>query len=87
MCTGIRTCCHSALLVFDRNRILQYVGRVDGSEKPGTGQGEDLRNAIDEVLGRKTVANTVTKVFGCSIKWSWKNEYTQKLYKQCPSCQ
>jgi peroxiredoxin len=68
--------------VFDRNRILQYVGRVDGSEKPGTGQGEDLRNAIDEVLGRKTVANTVTKVFGCSIKWSWKNEYTQKLYKQ-----
>jgi len=68
--------------VFDRNRILQYAGRVDGSEKPGTGQGEDLRNAIDEVLGGKPVANTVTKVFGCSIKWSWKNEYTQKLYKQ-----
>ncbi len=68
--------------VFDRNRILQYAGRVDGSEKPGTGQGEDLRNAIDEVLGGKPVATTVTKVFGCSIKWSWKNEYTQKLYKQ-----
>jgi peroxiredoxin len=68
--------------VFDRNRILQYAGRVDGSEKPSTGQGEDLRNAIDEVLEGKPVANTVTKVFGCSIKWSWKNEYTQKLYKQ-----
>jgi thiol-disulfide isomerase/thioredoxin len=68
--------------VFDRERILRYVGRVDGSEKPGTGKGEDLRNAIDEVLAGKEVSNPVTKVFGCSIKWSWKDEYTKKLYKQ-----
>jgi thiol-disulfide isomerase/thioredoxin len=61
---------------------LCYAGRVDGSEKPGTGNGEDLRNAIDEVLAGKTVTIPVTKVFGCSIKWSWKSEYTQKLYKQ-----
>jgi thiol-disulfide isomerase/thioredoxin len=68
--------------VFDRNRILQYTGRVDGSEKPGTGKGEDVRNAIDAVLAGEPVKNPVTKVFGCSIKWSWKDEYTQKLYKQ-----
>jgi thiol-disulfide isomerase/thioredoxin len=68
--------------VFDSNRILRYVGRVDGSEKPGTGKGEDLRNAVDAVLEGKEVANPVTKVFGCSIKWSWKDEYTKKLYKQ-----
>lgn len=68
--------------VFDRNRILRYVGRVDGSEKPGTGKGEDLRNAIDALLNGQPVKNPVTKVFGCSIKWSWKSEYTQKLYKQ-----
>lgn len=68
--------------VFDRDRILRYTGRVDGSEKPGTGKGEDIRNAIDAVLAGKTVANPVTKVFGCSIKWSWKNDYTKKLYKQ-----
>jgi peroxiredoxin len=68
--------------VFDRDRILRYVGRVDGSEKPGTGHGEDLRNAIDAVLEGKEVKNPVTKVFGCSIKWSWKDEYTKKLYKQ-----
>ena len=68
--------------VFDRNRILRYAGRIDGSEKPGTGKGEDLRNAINEVLAGTTVKNPVTKVFGCSIKWSWKDEYTQKLYKQ-----
>jgi thiol-disulfide isomerase/thioredoxin len=68
--------------VFDRNRILRYAGRIDGSEKPGTGKGEDLRNAINEVLAGITVKTPVTKVFGCSIKWSWKDEYTQKLYKQ-----
>lgn len=68
--------------VFDRNRILRYSGRVDGSEKPGTGNGEDLRNAIDAVLEGKPVKTPVTKVFGCSIKWSWKSDYTQKLYKQ-----
>jgi thiol-disulfide isomerase/thioredoxin len=68
--------------VFDRDRILRYTGRVDGSEKPGTGKGEDVRNAIDAVLAGRPVANPVTKVFGCSIKWAWKNEYTKKLYKQ-----
>ena len=68
--------------VFDRNRILRYVGRVDGSEKPGTGKGEDLRNAINALLAGQPVKNPVTKVFGCSIKWSWKSDYTQKLYKQ-----
>ena len=68
--------------VFDRNRILRYAGRLDGSEKPGTGNGEDLRNAIDAVLAGQPVKNPVTKVFGCSVKWSWKSDYTQKLYKQ-----
>jgi thiol-disulfide isomerase/thioredoxin len=68
--------------VFDSNRILKYAGRVDGSEKPGTGKGEDLRGAIDAVLAGQPVKNPVTKVFGCSVKWSWKSDYTQKLYKQ-----
>jgi len=68
--------------VFDRNRILRYAGRVDGSEKPGTGKGEDIRNAVDAVLAGEPVRTPVTKVFGCSIKWSWKDEYTKRLYKQ-----
>jgi peroxiredoxin len=68
--------------VFDRKRQLKYVGRIDGNEKPGTGHGEDIRNAIDAVLEGSTVRNPVTKVFGCSIKWSWKDEYTRKLYEQ-----
>lgn len=68
--------------VFDKDRILRYAGRIDGSEKPGTGHGDDVRNAIDAVLKGESVKNPVTKVFGCSIKWSWKSEYTQKLYKE-----
>ena len=68
--------------VFDRNRILRYAGRVDGSEKPGTGKGEDIRNAVDAVLAGEPIKTPVTNVFGCSIKWSWKDEYTKKLYKQ-----
>lgn len=68
--------------VFDNNRLLRYVGRIDGSEKPGTGKGEDLRNAIDNILAGRKVNNPVTKVFGCSIKWSWKDESTQRLLKQ-----
>jgi thiol-disulfide isomerase/thioredoxin len=68
--------------VFDKSRILKYAGRVDGSEKPGTGKGEDLRSAIDAVLLGQPVMNPVTKVFGCSVKWSWKSDYTQTLYKQ-----
>ena len=68
--------------VLDGNRIVRYTGRIDGSEKPGTGRGEDLRKALDEVLSGQPVTTPVTKVFGCSVKWAWKNEYTKKLYKE-----
>jgi peroxiredoxin len=68
--------------VFNKNRTLCYSGRVDGSEKPGTGKGEDVRNAINSVLAGTAVKVPVTKVFGCSVKWSWKDEYTAKLYQQ-----
>lgn len=68
--------------VFDSARKLQYEGRIDQSEKPGTANGEDLRNAIDAVLTNKKPDPATTKVFGCSMKWSWKQEYTQQLYKK-----
>ena len=68
--------------VFDKDRKLRYVGRIDSRERPGTGNAEDIRNAVDAVLAGKPIENPVTKVFGCSIKWSWKDEYTQKLYQE-----
>lgn len=65
--------------VFDKDRILRYVGRIDDSEKIGTAKQHDLRNAIDAVLAGKEVEIKKTKVFGCSIKWKWKNDTRKKL--------
>ena len=68
--------------VFDSSRTLKYSGRIDGSEKPGTGHGEDLRNAINAVLAGKNPETATTKVFGCSMKWSWKKEYNKEQSKK-----
>ncbi|MEZ4829291.1 MAG: redoxin domain-containing protein [Bacteroidia bacterium] len=70
------------VFVFDQSRSLQYVGRLDASEKPGTANAEDLRAALDAVLAGTPVANPETKTFGCSVKWAWKNEYTLKVDKE-----
>ncbi len=66
--------------VFDKNRMLQYVGCIDPSME--NGKAETLRNAIDAVLEGRKVDNPVTRVFGCSTKWAWKTAETNKLYKQ-----
>jgi thiol-disulfide isomerase/thioredoxin len=68
--------------VFDADRKLRYSGRLDANEKPGTGHSEDIRAALDAMVAGKSVAVPVTKTFGCSIKWSWKNEYNDKLAAQ-----
>jgi len=65
--------------VFDENRILRYVGRIDESEKPGTAKQHDLRNAIEAVLEGKEPPVSQTKVFGCSVKWKWKGDWRKKL--------
>jgi len=65
--------------VFDKKRLLVYAGRLDASEKPGTANAEDLRNAVDAVLQGESVKNPENKAFGCSIKWSWKSEWTDKV--------
>jgi thiol-disulfide isomerase/thioredoxin len=65
--------------VFDNDRILKYTGRIDNSEKPGTATQHDLRNAVEAVLSGNEPEVKQTKVFGCSIKWKWKNEWREKL--------
>jgi peroxiredoxin len=64
--------------IFDQQRTLQYVGRLDGSEKPGSANAEDVRQALDALLTGKPVAVPQTKTFGCSIKWSDKADWAQK---------
>lgn len=68
--------------VFDSERKLRYVGRLDGSEKPGTANSEDLRGAVDAVLAGEPVAVEKTKSFGCSVKWGWKTEWKKDIDKQ-----
>ena len=73
------------LFVFDQERKLRYVGRLDKSEKPGTANSEDARAAIDAVLAGKEVAEPVTKTFGCSIKWASKSEWKERMDKEWAS--
>ncbi|WP_339711808.1 redoxin domain-containing protein [uncultured Kriegella sp.] len=68
--------------VFNNERTLTYVGRLDDSEKPGTGNAEDLRAAIEATLKKEPVVLNTTKTFGCSVKWAWKNQYAKKINKE-----
>jgi peroxiredoxin len=69
------------VFVFDKERKLRYTGRIDGSEKPGTANAEDLRGAIEAVLKGGSIAEPTTKAFGCSTKWSWKVAWKEKVEK------
>ena len=68
--------------VFDKGRKLQYVGRLDSSEKPGSANAEDLRAAVEAVLAGKSVENPVSKAFGCSVKWAWKDGYAKSVLEE-----
>ncbi|GAB3230604.1 redoxin domain-containing protein [Algoriphagus aestuariicola] len=71
------------VFVFDKKRKLSYSGRIDAKEKPGTGNAEDLRNAIETTLEGEALPAEMaqTPAFGCSMKWAWKNDYTIKTNK------
>ena len=66
------------IFIFDQQRILQYTGRLDASEKPGTANAEDVRRALDELLDGKPVTLAKTKTFGCSVKWKEKSDWAIK---------
>jgi len=70
------------VFIFDKERKLRYVGRIDDSEKPKRVKSRDARNAIDALLAGKNVPVERTRTFGCSIKWSSKGEYAKKAFEQ-----
>ena len=59
--------------VFDRERKLRYVGRIDDSDIK-TVTSHDTRNALDALLVGKPVPVEKTRIFGCSTKWSNKRD-------------
>ena len=67
--------------VFDKDRKLRFVGRIDDNEDPSKATTTDTRDAIEAVLAGEPVKVETTKVFGCSIKWSEKREWVEKGYE------
>jgi peroxiredoxin len=61
------------VFIFDRERKLRYVGRIDDAEVKEV-RSHDARVAIEALLARKPVPVAKTRVFGCSTKWSDKRE-------------
>ena len=71
------------VFVFDKDRKLKFIGRIDDSENPTSVRVSDTRNAIDALLANKPVVVPMTKTFGCSTKWSDKRPSVQKFYEDC----
>ncbi|MHC4085881.1 MAG: redoxin family protein [Planctomycetota bacterium] len=69
------------VFIFDKERKLRYVGRIDDSEKPKRVKSRDTRNAIDALLAGKEVPVKKTRTFGCSIKWSNKRDSVKKAFE------
>ncbi|MBR9999611.1 MAG: redoxin family protein [Cyclobacteriaceae bacterium] len=68
------------IFIFDKDRKLQYSGRIDDTENPYVEpEQKDMVNALEALLNDKPVPVQKTKTFGCSVKWAWKDEWTKKL--------
>jgi peroxiredoxin len=68
--------CTPDFYLFDAGGTLVYRGQLDSS-RPKTDipvTGEDLRAAIDAVLGGGAPSDTQTPSIGCNIKWKEGNE-------------
>jgi peroxiredoxin len=62
--------CTPDFFVFDKNRRLQYRGRLDDSWKePAKVTKEELKGAIETMLNNKPVPKEQNPSMGCSIKW------------------
>lgn len=68
------------LFLFDQERKLRYVGRIDDSKfgDPSTIQKHDAREAIDALLAGKEPPVTTTRAHGCSTKWAYKRDLVKQ---------
>ena len=55
--------------VLDKERKLRYRGRIDDSRDSSKVTVNDLRNAIDDLIGGKEVRTPETRPFACSIDY------------------
>ena len=58
------------IFLFNKNRILQYHGRVDDNWKePDKVTKQDLKEAIEAILTDKPINLPNTQAIGCTVKW------------------
>jgi peroxiredoxin len=62
------------VFLFDKERKLQYEGRIDDSQRESLVKTRDARAALDELLAGKPVSVPRTPAFGCSTKWKSKSD-------------
>jgi thiol-disulfide isomerase/thioredoxin len=60
------------VFIFDKDRKLQYEGRIDNAQRESLVKIQDARLALDALLAGKPVAVPHTPAFGCSTKWKSK---------------
>ena len=71
------------VFIFDKERKLRYSGRIDDTENPYIEPREStMINALNNLIAGKPIAEPSTKTFGCSIKWSWKDEWAKKQLEE-----
>ena len=56
------------VFLIDKNKIILYHGRIDDSRDADKVTVNDLKNALDEAVGGKSITVNNTKSFGCTIK-------------------
>jgi thiol-disulfide isomerase/thioredoxin len=60
------------IFIFDKDRKLQYEGRIDNAQRESIVKIQDARLALDAMVAGQPVATPHTPAFGCSTKWKSK---------------
>jgi peroxiredoxin len=76
------------VFIFDAERKLRYTGRMDDAGRSSAPVDKSyVRNAFNALLAGKEVEETVTRSFGCSTKWLFKDSSVakeQKAWEEIP---
>ncbi len=69
--------------IFGPERKLLYQGQFDnGQRNPGPAKKNTVKDAVDNLLAGKPVEKTKTRIFGCSTKWAYKQDWVVKKQKE-----
>jgi len=62
--------------VFDRDRLLRYVGRMDNSPRDASlAKTHELADAVEDLLAGRPVTMPRTDAIGCTVKWRGKDKH------------